>query len=77
MTGFLVFRTHEGKGSWTGMVSWDESLRNGKYETVDVKKFVQLQEDPIILPEDNATIYFTSGTTGRPSVCFGLVYVKL
>lgn len=68
MTGFLVFRTHEGKGSWAGMSSWDEALRKGKYQGVDVKKFIQ--EESSIHPEDNAAIYFTSGTTGRPSASY-------
>ncbi|KAF9075840.1 acetyl-CoA synthetase-like protein [Rhodocollybia butyracea] len=62
MTGVLVFRTHEGRGSWQGMSSWTEMLR--RYEEVNTSAI--LKEDPGILPEDNAAIYFTSGTTGRP-----------
>jgi acyl-CoA synthetase (AMP-forming)/AMP-acid ligase II len=62
MTGVLVFRGHEGKGSWRGISSWDEALH--KHDTININNFIQ--EDFTILPEDNAAIYFTSGTTGKP-----------
>jgi acyl-coenzyme A synthetase/AMP-(fatty) acid ligase len=62
MTGVLVFRPHEGKGSWTGISSWDDVLH--KYDAIDTANF--LKEDFGIIPEDDAAIYFTSGTTGRP-----------
>ncbi|KIK68183.1 hypothetical protein GYMLUDRAFT_191347 [Collybiopsis luxurians FD-317 M1] len=60
MTGVLVFRPHEGKGSWKGISSWDDASH--KFSNTDTSRIVQ--ED--IGPEDNAAIYFTSGTTGRP-----------
>ncbi|KAJ3998753.1 hypothetical protein F5050DRAFT_1566486 [Lentinula boryana] len=62
VTAVLVFCVHEGKGAWQGMSSWSEILdRNNGIATNSI-----LQETCAILPEDNATIYFTSGTTGRP-----------
>ncbi|KAJ3736806.1 hypothetical protein DFJ43DRAFT_1143478 [Lentinula guzmanii] len=62
ITAVLVFCVHEGKEAWQGMSSWSEILdRNDGIATNNI-----LQETCAILPEDNATIYFTSGTTGRP-----------
>ncbi|KAF8829808.1 hypothetical protein HHX47_DHR2000316 [Lentinula edodes] len=59
--GVLVLEGHEGKGSWPGMQDWLTIFQNykGNYQNV-------LQQDPQILPEDNATIIFTSGTSGLP-----------
>ncbi|KAJ3892547.1 hypothetical protein GG344DRAFT_45219 [Lentinula edodes] len=59
--GVLVLEGHEGKGSWPGMQDWSTIFQNykGNYQSV-------LQQDPQILPEDNATIIFTSGTSGLP-----------
>ncbi|KAF5393830.1 hypothetical protein D9757_000035 [Collybiopsis confluens] len=62
MTGVLVFRPQEGKGFWKGILSWDQAT--AEYHNTDLSEFVQ--EELGIVPEDNATVYFTSGTTGRP-----------
>ncbi|KAK7049532.1 hypothetical protein VNI00_005563 [Paramarasmius palmivorus] len=52
--------------TWAGMSNWIAVLDGYKGDTDSILK------DPIdILPEDNATIYFTSGTTGRPSEWLG------
>ncbi|KAJ8080081.1 hypothetical protein PM082_016909 [Marasmius tenuissimus] len=47
--------------TWPGMKSWKGSLQECKDEGENI-----LKENIEILPEDNATIFFTSGTTGRP-----------
>ncbi|KAI0053621.1 acetyl-CoA synthetase-like protein [Auriscalpium vulgare] len=60
-TGFLVWEQHEGKGKWEGIENWSEVLDS--YQG-DPRRM--LIEDPGIAPEDNATIIFTSGTTGLP-----------
>ncbi|RDB22581.1 2-succinylbenzoate--CoA ligase [Hypsizygus marmoreus] len=58
--GFLVLEAHEGKGQWKGMQSWNTVLDNFHGETTDILNETE------ILPEDDATILFTSGTTGLP-----------
>ncbi|KAF9462626.1 hypothetical protein BDZ94DRAFT_713673 [Collybia nuda] len=60
-TGCMVLESHEGKGSWRGMKNWKDTMNefNGDINMV-------LKNDPVIIPEDNATIIFTSGTTGQP-----------
>ncbi|KAG7088033.1 hypothetical protein E1B28_012069 [Marasmius oreades] len=50
-----------GKQTWANMSSWDENLEEFKSDGSSV-----LRESIKILPDDNATIFFTSGTTGRP-----------
>ncbi|KAF9262994.1 acetyl-CoA synthetase-like protein [Marasmius fiardii PR-910] len=50
-----------GKKTWSNMSNWDETLEWHKSDGSGI-----LREDVKILPEDNATIFFTSGTTGRP-----------
>ncbi|KAJ7233988.1 hypothetical protein C8J57DRAFT_1381414 [Mycena rebaudengoi] len=60
--GVVVLESHEGKGNWNGMQSWDTILKN--YRACDPEKI--LQRDPEMVPEDNALIMFTSGTTGLP-----------
>jgi long-subunit acyl-CoA synthetase (AMP-forming) len=59
--GVVVFESHEGKGNWNGMQSWDTVLRNYRGDPGKI-----LQRDPEMVPEDNALIIFTSGTTGLP-----------
>ncbi|KAF9065267.1 hypothetical protein BDP27DRAFT_65382 [Rhodocollybia butyracea] len=49
------------QGSWPGMDNWGSVLKN---YTGDCTKI--LKEDPKVTPEDNATIVFTSGTSGLP-----------
>ncbi|KAK7470668.1 hypothetical protein VKT23_002090 [Stygiomarasmius scandens] len=59
--GVFVLESHEGKGEWSGMLDWKTAFDNYRGDINSI-----LENDPGILPEDNATIYFTSGTTGRP-----------
>ncbi|KAF8076364.1 hypothetical protein FPV67DRAFT_1471446 [Lyophyllum atratum] len=61
VNGFLVLESQEGKGQWEGMQSWNSALDDYKGNTSEF-----LASNPEILPEDNATIVFTSGTTGLP-----------
>lgn len=55
-TGIVVLESWEGKGSWEGMTTWEDALRNFKN---DGKYIANL--DPGLTPEDDATIFFTSG----------------
>jgi hypothetical protein len=54
---FLIIESHEGKKSWAGMKAWSDILDICTTNIYDI-----LQNDPGILPEDNATVIFTSGT---------------
>ncbi|KAJ7180050.1 hypothetical protein C8R43DRAFT_971441 [Mycena crocata] len=56
--GVVVLESHEGKGHWKGMHPWEDIFK--KYKG-DPRKVVQ--HDPKLVPEDNACVYFTSGTT--------------
>ncbi|KAJ7129707.1 hypothetical protein C8R44DRAFT_777452 [Mycena epipterygia] len=60
-TGIVVLESHEGKGRWKGMQPWETVVKNYKGDARKV-----LKHDPKLLPEDNALIIFTSGTTGLP-----------
>lgn len=60
-SGFLVLEARESKGKWNHMVTWDGALANYKGNAQHI-----LTNDPEIAPEDNASILFTSGTTGLP-----------
>ncbi|KAF8655311.1 hypothetical protein AX16_003208 [Volvariella volvacea WC 439] len=57
--GYLVFKLHQGKGTWKGMKSWVTELNAPAWQNPQLG-------DIDIQPEDNATIFFTSGTTGMP-----------
>ncbi|KAL1718558.1 hypothetical protein EV715DRAFT_291165 [Schizophyllum commune] len=59
--GVLVIHAAQGKGGWRGMHTLDEGLRQ---YTGDPSLIIS--EDPEIQPDDNAVIFFTSGTTGLP-----------
>ncbi|KXN90245.1 2-succinylbenzoate--CoA ligase [Leucoagaricus sp. SymC.cos] len=59
--GFLVLEAQEGKGRWNGMQTWNAALNSYQGNSQDI-----LTNDPGIAPEDNASILFTSGTTGLP-----------
>ncbi|PPQ67300.1 hypothetical protein CVT25_005884 [Psilocybe cyanescens] len=58
---FLVFDFKEHRKAWEGMKSFSHSLNDYRVETVGV-----VGTPIVILPEDNATLIFTSGTTGLP-----------
>ncbi|PBK66539.1 long-chain-fatty-acid-CoA ligase [Armillaria solidipes] len=60
-SGYLVLEDHEGKGHWEGMDVWSKVFPNYLKDPEEI-----LRDDPHIIPEDNATIIFTSGTTGLP-----------
>ncbi|KAK0187411.1 hypothetical protein F5146DRAFT_1004324 [Armillaria mellea] len=60
-SGYLVLEDHEGKGHWEGMDVWSKVFPNYVKDPGEI-----LRDDPHIVPEDNATIIFTSGTTGLP-----------
>ncbi|KAF9460705.1 hypothetical protein BDZ94DRAFT_878708 [Collybia nuda] len=60
-SNFLVLDSHEGKGQWKEMESFRAVVDAYIGETASI-----LEEEYEILPEDNATIMFTSGTTGLP-----------
>ncbi|GLB34306.1 putative synthetase [Lyophyllum shimeji] len=62
-TGILVLNSQEGKGAWTGMENWNAVLEAYKGDTTSI---VTGEGEVEIKPEDNATIMFTSGTTGLP-----------
>ncbi|KAE9407012.1 acetyl-CoA synthetase-like protein [Gymnopus androsaceus JB14] len=61
LKAFVVIEAHEGKGPWPGMETWSSLIDGYKG---DVQRM--LKHDPQIIPEDNATIIFTSGTSGLP-----------
>ncbi len=62
-SGYLVLEDNEGKGHWESMDVWSAVISGYNRDPGDV-----LSDDPQILPEDDATIAFTSGTTGLPSM---------
>ena len=55
-TGILVLESHEGKGCWEGMKAWTAAFEDYKG---DPRKILSV--DPGLVPEDDATILFTSG----------------
>ncbi|KAK0438301.1 hypothetical protein EV421DRAFT_1714443, partial [Armillaria borealis] len=60
-SGYIVLEEHEGKGHWQGMDVWKTVFSRYNGDPGDV-----LSDDPQISPEDDATVTFTSGTTGLP-----------
>lgn len=58
---FAVLRGKEGKGKWKSMDVWDSVLQHYRGDPQKI-----LTEDPRIQPEDDASIVYTSGTTGLP-----------
>lgn len=56
-TGILVLESHEGKDSWEGMKTWKAAFDDYKGDPRQV-----LNIDPGLVPEDDATILFTSGS---------------
>ena len=60
LTGILVIRSREGKGAWPGMDDYNRELSHYS-GPLDAWK-----NEPEAVPEDDATIFFTSGTTGLP-----------
>lgn len=54
-TGVLAIEAHEGKGHWNGVRSWDDALDEYRGPLIAVT------DDPGVVPEDNASILFTSG----------------
>ncbi|KAJ7228678.1 hypothetical protein GGX14DRAFT_414247 [Mycena pura] len=52
-TGILVFE--DGKGPWKGMQTWGNAFRDYKGDPKNITK-----QDFKLVPEDNATIFFTS-----------------
>ena len=61
--GVVVIHGSEGKGAWKGMTTLDEELKQYRGDASAV-----ISDDPVMVPEDNAMIMFTSGTTGLPSM---------
>lgn len=62
-SSLVVIEAHEGKGHWQNMDDFGQLMQ----QCSDVDAAKVLAEDPNIQPDDNATIIFTSGTTGLPS----------
>ncbi|KAK0196386.1 hypothetical protein F5146DRAFT_919185, partial [Armillaria mellea] len=60
-SGCIVMEEHEGKGIWKGMDNF------GTFFSRSLANPGSVIDDPVITPEDDATIVFTSGTTGLPS----------
>ncbi|KAF7433422.1 hypothetical protein PC9H_005374 [Pleurotus ostreatus] len=59
--GFVVLESHEGRGYWDGMENWISIEQEYQGDSSKL-----LSQSPGVLPEDNATVIFTSGTTGLP-----------
>lgn len=59
-SGCIVMEEHEGKGVWKGMDNF------GTFFSRSLANPESVLDDPVITPEDDATIVFTSGTTGLP-----------
>ncbi|KAG6915675.1 hypothetical protein DXG01_010464 [Tephrocybe rancida] len=68
--GILVFAVEEGKGNWSGMENWEAVL--AAYDG-DTRSIVTGEGEAEILPEDNATIMFTSVQVVKG---FELTYIR-
>ena len=62
VTDFLVFDDQGNEHVWQGMTSFHRALQKYAGSTADI-----LAVDPQIMPEDNATIMFTSGAPSQHS----------
>ena len=62
---FLVFDAPGRSSRWEGIRAWDEAMLACGHDSEEI-----LRQDPNIEPEDNATIFFTSGTYVAPSLLF-------
>jgi acyl-CoA synthetase (AMP-forming)/AMP-acid ligase II len=71
-TGFLVLEAHEGKGKWNGMQTWKDAMTNYKGTSQSI-----LTNDPGVVPEDGASILFTSGTSLANPARFPYYYCSL
>ena len=60
-TKFVIIED-DGKGPWPGISILRSQVQSYHGDTLQV-----LKDDPQIVPEDNATIIYTSGTSGLPS----------
>ncbi|KAK0502194.1 hypothetical protein EDD18DRAFT_683303 [Armillaria luteobubalina] len=60
-SGYIVLEEYEGNDRWQGMDVWETVSSDYNGDPADV-----LGDDPQISPEDDATVTFTSGTTGLP-----------
>ena len=54
----MVIKAHEGKGSWKNVRSWDAVMK--KYAGKEEEK--SWMKEPACEPDDNVSIFFTSGT---------------
>lgn len=55
-TEFFVFDSHEGKGWWKGMECFRDAVERYRGDPIAI-----IEEDPQMMPEDDAVIMFTSG----------------
>ncbi|KAK0222658.1 hypothetical protein EDD85DRAFT_892234 [Armillaria nabsnona] len=58
---YLVFNDQATEGRWAGMDTWTRVCSEDREGSEDI-----LNNDPNVLPDDDAAIFFTSGTTGLP-----------
>ncbi len=56
---YIVFNDQATEGRWAGMDNWTTVCSEDRDGSEDI-----LNNDPNVLPDDDAAIFFTSGTTG-------------